>query len=93
MLISVTRYVVTIFLTGTILFSPQAEAEMDNYHPRYPAIYEVILEKETSNGLVVTEKKYETVWAVEDFWSKYQNWELIDQKQDQIILRKPYEKH
>ncbi|WP_158737549.1 BofC N-terminal domain-containing protein [Alteribacillus sp. YIM 98480] len=93
MLISVTRYIITILLTGTILLSSQAGAETDNYHARYPAIYEVILEKETSNGLVVTEKKYETVWAVEDFWSKYQNWELIDQKQDQIILRKPYEKH
>ncbi|SDH56874.1 Bypass of Forespore C, N terminal [Alteribacillus persepolensis] len=86
------RYIAVAVCCGWLVFPLGAEAS-DSYHPRYPAVYEVILEKETSNGVVVTAKKYETVWAVEDFWSKYESWKLVDQKEDQIILRKPYEKH
>ncbi|MFB4163770.1 BofC N-terminal domain-containing protein [Alteribacillus sp. JSM 102045] len=93
MILSVLRFCIMLLITGFIFTIPIKGTMADNYHPGYPAIYEVILEKETSNGVVVTEKRYETVWAVEDFWNKYKNWELIDQHEDQIILKKPYEKH
>ncbi|MDQ0299844.1 putative O-methyltransferase YrrM [Salibacterium salarium] len=90
------RYV--LFLLTALVFLTASSNQLDSPlldagKQEQPATYELILEKETSNGVVVTKKKTETVWAVEDFWAKYRNWEVIDQNQGQIILRKPYENH
>ncbi|RSL29208.1 hypothetical protein D7Z54_32495 [Salibacterium salarium] len=97
MSLAVFRYVM--FLFTALFFLTATTTQPVPEHPllgdtnHQPATYEVVLEKETSNGVIVTEKKTETVWAAEDFWLKYRNWDIVDQNQDQIILRKPYEKH
>ncbi|MFZ4451884.1 BofC N-terminal domain-containing protein [Salibacterium aidingense] len=85
-------FLVFLFLAGAA--SPddiQKNPSPPDMEPGRPAQYEVILEKENPNGVVVTEKKIETVWAAEDFWIKYKDWDIIEQNQKQIILRKPYE--
>ncbi|SFL64254.1 BofC N-terminal domain-containing protein [Salibacterium qingdaonense] len=54
-----------------------------------PARYTLILQQEMPDGEMVTEKKIETVWSVEDFWMKYRDWNVVDQNQEEIILRRP----
>ncbi|MGY4690463.1 BofC N-terminal domain-containing protein [Salibacterium sp. K-3] len=79
--------VVLLFLSAAAVKDEQKHFSADSKNG--PAQYEIILKKKTPDGGSITEKKMETVWSVEDFWQKYQNWELVDQNQDQIILQRP----
>ena len=34
------------------------------------------------------EKLTETVWKMEDFWEKYNEWEIVGQSEEEIVLKK-----
>ncbi|WP_088035816.1 intercompartmental signaling factor BofC [Evansella clarkii] len=48
---------------------------------------EVILQREYLDGEISEERVEETIWSVEDFWALYEDWQLIDQNEDQIVFR------
>ncbi|MBY0123930.1 intercompartmental signaling factor BofC [Bacillus sp. S/N-304-OC-R1] len=48
----------------------------------------VLLERMYLDGEVSQENVTETIWSMEEFWAKYDQWQLIDMDEDQMIFRK-----
>ncbi|MDA3130828.1 BofC N-terminal domain-containing protein [Aliibacillus thermotolerans] len=57
---------------------------------RPPVTYEVILYEQMENGQWQKEQKAITIWAMEDFWSQYADWEIVDLNTKTITLKKPF---
>jgi forespore regulator of the sigma-K checkpoint len=53
-----------------------------------PIERKVILQRMYLDGELSEEKLTETIWTMEDFWLKYQGWKVVDQNEDQIVLKK-----
>ncbi|MCO0597867.1 intercompartmental signaling factor BofC [Peribacillus butanolivorans] len=53
-----------------------------------PIERKVILQRMYLDGELSEEKLTETIWTMEDFWLKYQDWNVVDQNEDQIVLKK-----
>ncbi|MCR6110256.1 BofC C-terminal domain-containing protein [Bacillus sp. A301a_S52] len=53
-----------------------------------PREVEVILQRVYLDGEVSEEEVQETIWSMEDFWSYYEDWEVIDLNERQIIFKK-----
>ncbi|WP_026585350.1 intercompartmental signaling factor BofC [Bacillus sp. J33] len=48
----------------------------------------VILERVYVDGEVSQETKNETIWTMEDFWAKYEQWQLVDMDIDYMVFRR-----
>lgn len=48
----------------------------------------VVLERIYLDGEVSQEVVSETIWSMEDFWAKYDEWQLLDMEKDKVIFRK-----
>ncbi|PFA64540.1 regulator [Bacillus sp. AFS015802] len=48
----------------------------------------VILERVYLDGEVSEEIVQETIWSMEDFWAAYEDWQLMDMTEDQIVFQK-----
>ncbi|WP_313770672.1 intercompartmental signaling factor BofC [Bacillus sp. S/N-304-OC-R1] len=53
-----------------------------------PMQISVLLERMYLDGEVSQENVTETIWSMEEFWAKYDQWQLIDMDEDQMIFRK-----
>ncbi|MFD2446196.1 BofC C-terminal domain-containing protein [Bacillus sp. CGMCC 1.16607] len=67
------------------LLIPQANAAEVNA----PVQVEVILKRVYLDGEVSEERLTETVWSMEHFWLKYEQWELIDTYEKGLVFKKP----
>lgn len=47
----------------------------------------VILEREYLDGELSQEVVVETIWSMEDFWAKYEHWQLIDMEKKKVVFR------
>ncbi|MBP3038024.1 intercompartmental signaling factor BofC [Bacillaceae bacterium Marseille-Q3522] len=58
--------------------------------PTVPAPVEmtVILENLYLDGEISEQITKETIWSMEDFWSKYQDWQLIDMGGEKVVFRR-----
>ncbi|MCM3596371.1 intercompartmental signaling factor BofC [Metabacillus idriensis] len=65
-----------------------AETENEVYEVSGPLTVTVVLERIYLDGEISEEVKNETILAMEDFWAKYEDWQLIDQDDHQIIFQK-----
>ncbi|RKL68553.1 sporulation-like protein BofC [Salipaludibacillus neizhouensis] len=52
-----------------------------------PHNVDVTLQRVYLDGEMSEEKLEETIWSMEDFWSRYSEWQLVDQNQSEIIFR------
>ncbi|MCM3704411.1 MULTISPECIES: intercompartmental signaling factor BofC [Cytobacillus] len=68
---------------GTSLYAKAAEEQIES-----PLKLEVILEREYLDGEVSQETIEETIWTLEDFWAKYDQWQLVDMDIDYIVFRR-----
>ncbi|CAN7305722.1 BofC C-terminal domain-containing protein [Rossellomorea sp. LjRoot5] len=48
----------------------------------------VILERVYLDGEVSEEIVQETIWSMEDFWAAYEDWQLMDMTEEQIVFQK-----
>lgn len=53
-----------------------------------PQIINVTLKRIYLDGEISEETVKETIWAMEDFWAKYESWQLIDMNEKQLIFEK-----
>jgi forespore regulator of the sigma-K checkpoint len=53
-----------------------------------PLQMEVILERVYLDGEVSQESIEETIWAMEDFWTKYDQWQLVDMNTGYMVFRR-----
>ncbi|WP_242698292.1 BofC C-terminal domain-containing protein [Bacillus sp. SD088] len=67
----------------------QSTAEEDPvYIPESPLEIEVLLKRKYLDGDISEEIVSETIWALEDFWSKYEKWQLIDIDEKRVIFER-----
>lgn len=66
----------------------QVKVKGEAYKVTGPLTVDVILKREYLDGEISKEIVQETIWSMEDFWSKYESWQLIDQKQGQVVFGK-----
>ncbi|RSK29392.1 regulator [Bacillus sp. HMF5848] len=53
-----------------------------------PLSVTVLLERVYIDGEVSEEIVEETIWSMEDFWSEYADWQLVDQNEEIIVFQK-----
>ncbi|WP_062104571.1 intercompartmental signaling factor BofC [Bacillus niameyensis] len=54
--------------------------------PDTPLILDVTLKRRYLDGEVSEERVQETIWALEDFWAKYESWQLVDIDEENIVF-------
>lgn len=59
--------------------------KMDTFEP---IEVEVVLERWYLDGEFSQEIVKETILSMEDFWAKYDNWQLIDMEEKRVVFRK-----
>jgi forespore regulator of the sigma-K checkpoint len=78
------------FLLIAVWFAGTAGAETGNpvrASERGPLKLSVILERVYLDGEMSEEEIQETVWSLEDFWSKYDQWQLVAMDEGQMVFR------
>lgn len=69
--------------------STTIEQEGDSvYIPDNPLEIEVLLKRTYLDGDMSEELVTETIWALEDFWAKYENWQLVDIDEKRVVFEK-----
>ncbi|WP_051827304.1 BofC C-terminal domain-containing protein [Metabacillus indicus] len=78
------------FLSFPAVHEPYDAAGNDDqaYEVSGPLTVTVVLERIYLDGEISEEVKTETILAMEDFWAKYEGWQLVDQDDNQIIFQK-----
>lgn len=69
--------------TNDYLFQHQKD---EAYEVNGPLTLRVILERIYIDGEVSEEIIEETIWAMEDFWAQYEDWQLVDQDEEQVVF-------
>lgn len=78
-----------ILMTNTIL-DLHVNAEIDESKETLqfePLEVQVVLERMYLDGEYSQEIVEETIWSMEDFWAKYDDWQLIDMEEDKVVFR------
>ncbi|MGG0738740.1 BofC C-terminal domain-containing protein [Niallia taxi] len=52
-----------------------------------PKKFAVLLQRVYLDGEVSEECIEETIWSMEDFWSKYENWQLVNMDSHQFVFK------
>lgn len=52
-----------------------------------PIEVQVVLERMYLDGEYSQEIVKETIWSMEDFWAKYEDWEIIDMTENEVVFR------
>ncbi|MBS4194810.1 intercompartmental signaling factor BofC [Lederbergia citri] len=51
-----------------------------------PLLLKVVLKRKYLDGEVSEEIVKETIWALEDFWAKYEAWQLVDMDEEKLVF-------
>lgn len=63
-------------------------AEEAKQQENQPLEQKVVLQRLYLDGELSEEKLTEIIWTMEEFWSKYSEWNVVDQNEDRIVLNK-----
>ncbi|KHF42009.1 hypothetical protein LQ50_01590 [Halalkalibacter okhensis] len=66
----------------------EKQEDTEVYKAMGPQTIDVILERVYLDGEMSQERIQETIWSMEDFWSYYNDWSLINQNENEMIFRK-----
>ncbi|MHC0035778.1 BofC C-terminal domain-containing protein [Pseudoneobacillus sp. C159] len=77
---------ISFLLVNFVVAIPQlAEAAESE---KKPILVEVILQRTYLDGEISEEKVIETIWSMENFWAKYEQWELINTYHNGLVFRR-----
>ncbi|PYZ95294.1 sporulation-like protein BofC [Salipaludibacillus keqinensis] len=83
-----TLIIFLIMFTSPVLIGKMKVSASESLVSDQPHEVEVLLQRQYLDGEMSEEELEETIWSMEDFWSYYDEWELVDQNKDQIVFRK-----
>jgi forespore regulator of the sigma-K checkpoint len=63
---------------------PRSSSIQENNEPLKVTI---ILQRVYLDGEMSEEKVLDTIWSMEDFWAKYDNWQLMDMEKSKAVFR------
>ncbi len=75
-------------LLGTFLILSEDESYDSPQMANPPNTTEVLLETVFADGNIRTERIDETIWAIDDFWAEYEEWQLVNQSNNFVHFRK-----
>ncbi|HEU5139710.1 MAG TPA: BofC C-terminal domain-containing protein [Bacillales bacterium] len=64
------------------------EQQQDAYQVTGPKTVNVYLKRVFLDGRTSVDKKEVTIWSMEDFWSRFSNWQLVDQNTSRVVFKK-----
>ncbi|KIY21134.1 MULTISPECIES: intercompartmental signaling factor BofC [Mesobacillus] len=87
-----TAVLLLISLSGAdpVLSSGQVHAEKPGeavHENNEPLKVTIILQRVYLDGEISEEKVVETIWSLEDFWTKYEKWQLVDMEAKKAVFR------
>ncbi|EKN66205.1 hypothetical protein BABA_16807 [Neobacillus bataviensis LMG 21833] len=86
-ILAVTAVILFMFIGGAPgMMTHGAAAQQDN-HQAEPLTMTVILERIYLDGEISQEVIHETSWSMENFWAKYDQWQLIDIDESTFVFR------
>ncbi|MDF2858309.1 MAG: regulator [Neobacillus sp.] len=65
--------------------------QIDDYHDQQktePQQVTIILERVYLDGEISEESILESYWSIENFWAKYDQWQLVEMDEDKMVFRK-----
>jgi forespore regulator of the sigma-K checkpoint len=75
-------------VTNEKLLVEDTVVENKSYETLAPLSVEVKLQRMYLDGEISEEILTQTIWSMADFWAKYADWQLVDQKEGLIIFQK-----
>ena len=66
----------------------ETHTALANEREMKPLVVKVVLARTYIDGEISEETVYEKIWAMEDFWSKYKDWQLVDMKAGMVKFQK-----
>nr|WP_264803647.1 intercompartmental signaling factor BofC [Cytobacillus sp. NCCP-133] len=69
-------------------FANEGQPENSDKPIKGPLQMKVMLERVYLDGEVSQETIEETVWTMEDFWAKYDQWQLVEMDIDNMVFRR-----
>jgi forespore regulator of the sigma-K checkpoint len=83
LLISLSGYGLALHTEPALAEKPEAKVHEINE----PLKVKIILQRAYLDGEMSEEGVLETIWSMEDFWAKYDDWQLIDMEQNKAVFR------
>lgn len=83
LLISLSVYGLALHTEPALAEKPEAKVHEINE----PLKVKIILQRVYLDGEMSEERVQETIWSMEDFWAKYDDWQLIDMEQNKAVFR------
>lgn len=77
-----------VFLNSDSLLSEEVQAVQATARNMKPLVVKVILERNYMDGEMSEEVVYEKILAMEDFWAKYKDWQLLDMREGIVKFSK-----
>ncbi|UQD53838.1 regulator [Bacillus methanolicus] len=65
----------------------ETEKTENEFYNSYPVKVTVILERKYLDGEISEEKVNETIWSMQDFLAKYNQWHLLDMSENKVVFR------
>lgn len=88
---SVTIILILFIFIFTVVKSNDAEQQLivnaQGKEINEPHEVNVILERVYLDGEFSQETVRETIWSMEDFWAKYDHWQLVDMDEKSVVFR------
>lgn len=82
----------TVFLFSLIgsysMITSIGHAKASSTFQNHPKQVHIVLKRIYLDGEISEESVEETVWSMEDFWSKYDKWQLADKNSDTLVFTK-----
>lgn len=82
-LISLSGYGLALFTEPAFAEKPEATSQ----ETTEPLEVTIILQRFYLDGEMSEERVTETIWSMEDFWAKYDKWQLVDIEKDKAVFR------
>jgi len=76
--------ILVVFLSNGQVYGKSGSDVSQNENPKK---LEVVLKRIYLDGEVSEETVEETVWSMEDFWSKYDKWQLVDMGSKELVFK------
>src|SRR5574342_685360 len=95
--IAMYRFGIAVFAVTFFMFSGWApgitgsaaqQEPPERQQKKEPLHFTVILEKVYVDGEISQEVVHETCWSMENFWAKYDQWQMVDMGETTFVFRR-----
>ncbi|WP_262421781.1 intercompartmental signaling factor BofC [Bacillus aquiflavi] len=86
-MLTILKMIVSVIFVCVMIIMNQKKVIADSdLHVSDPLKLSIILERVYLDGEMSEEEIVETIWSLEDFWAKYDEWNLIDLQEGKAVF-------